>query len=497
MKEKNRLMFAFLIFSAILLVLVGVSTAYVDDEDDRNDVKNLVNINAATDSDLKLVFDECNNGDDNCTSISKNLKIGESISKTFSISNEAPYDSLKYTLYFKELVNTFKNEELVFKLESLDDGKVIVQEMSVPYREYVDINIPFTEEIEIKKGEVQKYKITVTFLSKDYNQVENQDAEYYMTIGFTETKREKIASVNSYPRTYTPDFKKESISDEGLYEGADNYGRTYYYRGDVKNNYVSFAGYIWRIVRINGDGTMRIAYDGTTAHANNEASIDRILSDTTEWSDAMNDAKYAGYMYGIKESSTSVNDIQVNEENAKIKNILDDWYKINILDKGYSEFVSDTMFCNDKGIYSGNNIGNEKTNFNGFNRLENDTNPVYICTNKSSSFTVSDTNRGNGDLTYPIGLLTADEVIAAGTGSFELGSTKNYLYKGYDYWTMTPATYENGFLNMYYVNSTNMTKLSKDNALTKKGLVPVINLKSEYTNVLSGFGTMENPYTIP
>ena len=55
----------------------------------------------------------------------------------------------------------------------------------------------------------------------------------------------------------------------------DAYGTSYYYRGNVTNNYVKFADKYWRIVRINGDGTVRVIYDGTSAHANGEASADR------------------------------------------------------------------------------------------------------------------------------------------------------------------------------------------------------------------------------
>ena len=52
-------------------------------------------------------------------------------------------------------------------------------------------------------------------------------------------------------------------SDKGLYESVDDYGTTYYYRGNVTNNYVKFAGYYWRVIRINGDGSIRLLFAGT------------------------------------------------------------------------------------------------------------------------------------------------------------------------------------------------------------------------------------------
>ena len=60
-----------------------------------------------------------------------------------------------------------------------------------------------------------------------------------------------------------------------LCKAKDAYGDSYYYRGNVTNNYVKFADKYWRIVRINGDGTVRVIYDGTSAHANGESSSDR------------------------------------------------------------------------------------------------------------------------------------------------------------------------------------------------------------------------------
>ena len=60
-----------------------------------------------------------------------------------------------------------------------------------------------------------------------------------------------------------------------LCRAKDAYGDSYYYRGNVTNNYVLFAGKYWRIVRYNGDGTVRVIYDGTSAHANGESSKDR------------------------------------------------------------------------------------------------------------------------------------------------------------------------------------------------------------------------------
>ena len=91
-----------------------------------------------------------------------------------------------------------------------------------------------------------------------------------------------------------PGFEKSSGY---LCSAPDAYGDSYYYRGTVDNNYVLFAGKYWRIVRINGDGSMRIIYDGTSAHANGESSADRHIG-STAFNDSNDDNRYVGYMYG-------------------------------------------------------------------------------------------------------------------------------------------------------------------------------------------------------
>ena len=101
-----------------------------------------------------------------------------------------------------------------------------------------------------------------------------------------------------------------------LCKAKDAYGDSYYYRGNVTNNYVKFADKYWRIVRINGDGTVRVIYDGTSAHANGEASADRQIG-TSAFNSSNNDNAYVGYMYGKTGASTYA-DAHANTNNSTI-----------------------------------------------------------------------------------------------------------------------------------------------------------------------------------
>ena len=301
-----------------------------------------------------------------------------------------------------------------------------------------------------------------------------------------------------------------ATTDEGVWETLDDYGTTYYFRGAVENNYVKFADFYWRIVRINGDGSIRLIYDGMMAHANGENSDDRQIG-TSAYNEKYDDNAYIGYMYGTPGSST-YEATHTNTNNSVIKTVVDNWYKVNIVDKGYSDKVADVIYCNDREIAS------DSASYNGYGALGYGTNAtVYapvsrttvlsngvsswsdvqqikmICSQKNDAFTVEDTSKGNGVLTYPVGLITADEVLAGG-GKAGTSNNNYYLYTGRYYWTMTPALFffEN-YGVMFHIDSLGFIFFS-DYMNNLFGVRPVLSLKPSVE--FQGNGTMENPYRV-
>ena len=94
----------------------------------------------------------------------------------------------------------------------------------------------------------------------------------------------------------TPDFSKTATTDEGLFMTEDDEGESYYYRGAVKNNYVSFAGFTWRIIRRNGDGSIRMIYAGkSTSDTGTAVTIGNSQFNSKYW-----DSTYVGYKYNEK-----------------------------------------------------------------------------------------------------------------------------------------------------------------------------------------------------
>ncbi len=282
-----------------------------------------------------------------------------------------------------------------------------------------------------------------------------------------------------------------------LCSAPDDYGTSYYYRGNVTNNYVKFGDYYWRIIRINGDGSIRIIYDGTSAHANGESSEDRQVG-TSAYNSSYNDNAYVGYMYGTVGASTyDATHANDNDNDSTIKTYLDSWYNTNIEDKGLSSYISDTLFCNDRSFNSynsGTGAGTSTTYYRwGYGPWDSTGTqyPRLTCTEQNDRFTADDEITGNGDLSYPIGLVTTDEVVLA--GGYSTSNSGYYLYIGNEYWTMTSHSFNGSFAYVHSVSSDgHVVNLNVVNA--SYGVRPTLNLKADSLKL--GDGSASNPYRV-
>ncbi len=310
---------------------------------------------------------------------------------------------------------------------------------------------------------------------------------------------------NSVLHEGNPSFFNIVTTDEGLWSLPDDYGLSYYFRGAVENNYVKFANRFWRIIRINGDGSIRIIYDGTVAHKNaggkstfettgidgRKNSSDRFNKTGVKYNNSSNSPAYVGYMYGRLRTSKA--ECQANEINSNIKNVVDSIYESLIKDTIYEKYIADEIFYNDRKVISGDGYSSSAiTYFNGNQK----TKPQFTCENKNDAFTVNDTVKGNGALTYPVGLITMDELIAAGctTGDVNIYS---YLYKSseYDIRTMTPVSFRAGSAQTAILNIGMIDKApSVDGTNTGYSVAIVINIKPN--SKVTGTGTATDPYTI-
>ena len=314
-----------------------------------------------------------------------------------------------------------------------------------------------------------------------------------------------LTQLNLTPSSGTPDFSKTSCSSGcyettvGLFKTEDDLGDSYYFRGDVENNYIYFAGYYWRIIRINGDGSIRIIYDGTSAHVNGESSTDRQLG-ISKFNSAIDDNAYVGFMYGVPGSSTYAA-THANTNNSTIKTYLDNWYNTNIKGTTNEQYIVDAIYCNDREVSSGTGNWQEDTDYKSRNRIDSNT-PSLKCNQVNDRFTVNvniDNVTGNGALKYPIGLITVDEVSYAGgiRDSYNSGANNEvyYLCTKNSFWTISPYRYSTYSSPTYIYVVSAYGQISVNGASsTYYNVRPVISISGTALN--SGTGTKTDPFKI-
>ena len=255
----------------------------------------------------------------------------------------------------------------------------------------------------------------------------------------------------------------------------------YYYRGNVDNHLI-FANFCWRIVRTTETGGVKLIYEGVPQNGqcnNNYGSIGSSAFNSTS-----NDAKYVGYMYG-----SSIDD-EIYTDDSTIKKTIDTWYKTKMT--SYTSQLEDTVFCNDRSYNTIESDIDLELYFGAYTRLSIDKTPTLKCQNARDKFTVN-TSNGNGKLTYPVGLITADEVMyAGGTNS----NSSFYLYTGQIHCTMTPAFYMflQGIYRSMVIALESNGKIMQTIVNANCGVRPVISLQPGTS--ISGAGTAESPFII-
>ena len=344
----------------------------------------------------------------------------------------------------------------------------------------------------------------------------------------------------SEPQT-TPGAAVSADTEAVLASTEDDYGTSYYFRGAVTNNFVEYANMCWRIVRVTGDGSIKLVlynYNGLTSTNNTPSSSTpcnvtgdtyayaRFEGDTytSVFNSSYNDNAYVGLMYGTAGASSYV-EAHANTNVSTILTSLNKWYT-NVLSKQANfndSQLADTIWCNDKSVvtdttfnpYSmtlGTNYGYAKNvnYYSAAKRLKSTSNsaggtgPSLICPNdnnggKLSKFTVSDTTNGNGALGgyAKVGLLTADEIAFAG-GTYNT-SNSTYYIKGNTnssfWWALSPSYFSGGSAGVWGVNG-GSSSLGYDIVDDGFGVRPSLSLQSGVKISTSGNGSATNPYKI-
>lgn len=283
----------------------------------------------------------------------------------------------------------------------------------------------------------------------------------------------------------------------------------YFFRGVTERNYIIFANYCWKILRTNENEGVRLVLYGDYSTTEG-CKLNTTIIPQSSYNIAATNNMYVGYMYGSNSSDYNITHENLNESSIKLA--LDNWYKNNLLDTKNEKLIDDSSFCNDReigkgGVFQGltynmDGTGTSNTLYQSFRRNAtggldgtsismSSAYPVYTCSNHNDIFTKIN-DKGNQKLTYPIGTLTADELIIAGT-SFKTGNSSFFMNYGVGIWTMTPSTFTNNEARAVSMSSSG--ELIESPVTNIYYILPVISLKNT-TLIDSGDGSKDNPYRI-
>ena len=310
----------------------------------------------------------------------------------------------------------------------------------------------------------------------------------------------------------------------GLYSTEDEDGTSYYYRGNVTNNNVQFGEYTsdyyvynyssryfqslascqeynsrcsesnrvklasagdkmyWKIVRVNGDGSLRLIYNGTSTNPDNSDLSHSYAVGQTPYNLESNDPKYTGYTYD-------------NGTDSFIKKEVDTWYKNTLGSSSYDSKVLGGRFCSDSNGYKKDtDYGFPSMNYNVFASYDRlmqaatgyakENSPTLKCPSTSESY--------GGSYRLKAGLITADELVLGGESPGV--TTDSYLNPGDSemyYWSMTPAVFDNDFAYVW----NEVEGLDNYGVNFNYAVRPVINVTTD-NGFASGDGTASNPYVV-
>ena len=533
-----------LVVASLLVVVLSVTLAYFTAQiiGKGKDV-------SVSSADLKIIFTDTDGNIEG-----NDITPGWSNSKTFTVKNESN-ETYKYNIVIQDLVNTFvTNGYLQYKITSTNGGYNMTEFKDVPKSETAtDTILAYSASIDV--GVTQSYTVEFKY-ANDESVDQSEDmgkilsGKLFITEGTEEpvTLLSQLLADKSTVLTRT-DFSKVLTNDNTntLYTSTEYSKTVYYFAGNATDNWVKFGKYqndliryrgyydsttttnyheystmdectsassynvncteykyantgddiYWRIIRTNSDGSVKLLYHGTSTTA-----TDAYIGESA-FNETYNDPMYVGYMYGTSGSLASNRD---NTNNSTIKTYIDNWYNNNL--SSYSKYISTTaVYCNDRELAPGSTYKTGKTSFfyAPSGRLHTNKTPTYNCANIKDAFSGSNSE---AKLTYPIGLMTADELSFAG-GVYNTNAETWYYKNSANgsstgstlWWLLSPIYWSNEYIyepdvfNVVGSSSPGELNFYSTNVHYARGVRPAISLKF-CTLYSTGNGTSETPYEI-
>ena len=442
--------------------------------------------------DLKRNSNELNPYSKNKESLAYNI-INNAIENTNGTSfNPTPITNIGEQIKSKEGVG----EPYIPKYQTIDDEEDDFQSKYFVYSNEVEFNSDTNKFVlsnykigkysDVYKELVGNYIYRLTGLLETSNALKNLQEKEVKTVEVSNlyyiintTYVETINSSESYNIYKYAEVSNTVSLENELSTTNDNYGKTYYYRGNVKDNFVTFNNMCFKIMRIEGDGSIKLVlYDkfGVCKDSNNLGINDTLTDDS--YNLGTGDFGY------IKTSDTTYKADFLNSENrtTSAKYILDEWFNTNF--NNVKDKLKEDTYC--------------------FDSIEN------ITENLKTSKKISCSRENAQKINSYIGMYTTDELALIDGKSHDYNwyftsSVTNYLkyilnYKkvGTYSWVLTKKTKENEDYAFVY-NSTGQVMFEGSIIINRLfitwKIVPTITLKSN-VEIQSGDGTINNAYII-
>ena len=497
MKEKKGEILV--VLGCLLLITLTVSVAFFMARIE-GEGKNIV----LKSKDLKITFTESN------LLSGTNIEPGWSKTSTFTVKNESK-DTYKYNIGIKDLVNTFVTTGyLQYKITSADGGYNMSDYMDIP-KSGTSKDKTLAYNIEIASNATQTYTVEFRYQNTTEDQSDDMGKKLSGTLFIEKgtdkplTLAEKILenkTIVTTPRggAYNTVFTEDTTGT--LFQATESIAgapakTVYYFAGAPKDNWVKFAGFYWRIIRTNHDGSVRLLYSGTSPDTT-EGYIEK-----RAFNSSSNSPKYVGYMYG---TDGSLSESRTNTNDSTIKTYIDNWYSRNL--SSYTKYIStEAVYCNDRQLDSGQTWStSSRFNYITYTRLDwnrdgANANPTYDCADSHDAFSASNTD---AKLTYPIGLMTGDEISFAGgkvynnaPAYYYLNSAGGSVTGSTNWWSLSPLNWNGGTSRVWGVagDSVYSGRLYYSDVNYSSGVRPVISIKADAL-WSSGGGSAENPYEI-
>lgn len=519
MKNKKILVYSLVLL--LVLSIIGISYAYFNTKISGN--TNAKDFTAKS----KVIKIEYSDGTEKLISNDNLFKPGSIIEKKFTVTNTGEKD-LDFVVYLEKVTNTFNRiNDIMYELYDNSDNLLISGVF--PKSDYI---IPYNNSI--KMNESQSYVLKVKYLNSEENQIEDSGKQIDARVSFKDgnflssnvianSKSSKNGTIYSETPLTKPAVEISTETEKTLSVTSDDYGNSYYFRGNPVDNYVDFAGMCWRIVRINGDGSIKLILEdqdevcsstmdgnwniptetgGTTKTGNygyTEYAINTLTA--TDGTKNQQSLSIMNYLNGETDNTLSMAYAFKNFQIGRLSNYLDklksgDWC---LNDKAYAggstsdddyvipltntEILDRKIKLKDVTYDSGARLGAKKT-------IE----PTLKC------FGTNMKKFGDNKTEMYVGTLTADELVYAG-GKTYTSNNNYYLINNYQksnnlfFWSLSPCafkSFDNAFLVVSYTNSVD-ADIVRGNS--KSSFRPSINLNNSI-QISSGDGTVSDAYKI-